>query len=242
MNIKRLFAMTKRVLLQLKHDPRTLALLFISPALLMTILKYVYLSNPQLFQRVAGSMLGVFPMLVMFLITSVATLRERTNGTLERLMISPLGKAEFIGGYAIAFGLTSMVQATAVSSYAIWVLKLKIAGPQLTLIYVAILDALIGLAIGLAVSTFANTEFQAIQFMPAILLPQLLLSGLLVPRSAMPRILDDFSNILPLSYAIDATKRVIANQGSIVNDSLTIALFLFLILTAGSLTLKRQTK
>ena len=234
--------MTKRVLLQLKHDPRTLALLFISPALLMTILKYVYLSNPQLFQRVAGSMLGVFPMLVMFLITSVATLRERTSGTLERLMISPLGKAEFIGGYAIAFGLTSMVQATAVSSYAIWVLKLKIAGPQLTLIYVAILDALIGLAIGLAVSTFANTEFQAIQFMPAILLPQLLLSGLLVPRSAMPRILDDFSNILPLSYAIDATKRVIANQGSIVNDSLTIALFLFLILTAGSLTLKRQTK
>jgi len=242
MNIKRLMAMTKRVLLQLKHDPRTLALLFLSPALLLTILKYVYYSDPKLFQSVAGSMLGVFPMLVMFLVTSVATLRERTSGTLERLMISPLGKAEFIGGYAIAFGLTSMVQATAVSSYAIWVLKLKIAGPQITLIYVAILDALIGLAIGLAVSTFAKTEFQAIQFMPAILLPQLLLSGLLTPRSAMPRILNDISNALPLSYAIDATKRVISNQGSIVNDSLTIALFLVLILAAGSLTLKRQTK
>ena len=135
-----------------------------------------------------------------------------------------------------------MVQATAVSSYAIWVLKLKIAGPQIALIYVAILDALIGLAIGLAVSTFAKTEFQAIQFMPAILLPQILLSGLLTPRSAMPRILNDISNVLPLSYAIDATKRVIANQGSIINDSLTIALFLALILAAGSLTLKRQTK
>lgn len=242
MNIKRLLAMTKRVLLQLRHDPRTLALLFLSPALLMTILKYVYYANPQLFQQVAGSMLGVFPMLMMFLITSVATLRERTSGTLERLMISPLGKAEYIGGYAIAFGLTSMVQATAVSSYAIWVLKLKIAGPQITLIYVAILDALIGLAIGLAVSSFAKTEFQAIQFMPAILLPQLLLSGILAPRSSMPRILDDISNVLPLSYAIDATKRVIANQGSIINDSLTITLFLALILAAGSLTLKRQTK
>ena len=242
MNIKRLMAMTKRVLLQLKHDRRTLVLLFVSPALLLTILKYVYYSDPKLFQSVAGSMLGVFPMLVMFLVTSVATLRERTSGTLERLMISPLGKAEFIGGYAIAFGLTSMIQATAVSSYAIWVLKLKIAGPQITLIYVAILDALIGLAIGLAVSTFAKTEFQAIQFMPAILLPQLLLSGLLTPRSAMPRILNDISNALPLSYAIDATKRVISNQGSIVNDSLTIALFLVLILAAGSLTLKRQTK
>ena len=242
MKIQRLFAMTKRVLQQLGHDPRTLALLFISPALLMTILKYVYWTNPALFQRVAGSMLGVFPMLVMFLITSVATLRERTSGTLERLMISPLGKAEFIAGYAIAFGIASLVQATAVSTYAIWVLGLKIAGTQFVLIYTAILDALIGLAIGLAVSTFAKTEFQAIQFMPAILLPQLLLSGLLVRRDAMPRLLTDVSNFLPLSYAIDATKKVISNQGSIVNDSLVIALFLVLLLTAGSLTLKRQTK
>jgi ABC-2 type transport system permease protein len=242
MNIGRLLAMAKRVLLQLWHDPRTLALLFLSPALLMTILKYVYWSNPDIFQRVAGSMLGVFPMLVMFLITSVATLRERTSGTLERLMISPLGKAEFIGGYALAFGLASFVQASAVSSYAIWVLKLKIAGPQITLIYAAILDALIGLAIGLAVSTFAKNEFQAIQFMPVVLLPQLLLSGLLIPRPAMPRILNDISNYLPLSYAIDATKKVIANQGSILNDSLLIFLFLAVILAAGSLTLKRQTK
>jgi ABC-2 type transport system permease protein len=242
MSMRRLLAMTRRVLLQLLHDPRTLALLFISPALLMTILKYVYWSNPDLFQRVAGSMLGVFPMLMMFLITSVATLRERTSGTLERLMISPLGKAEFIGGYAIAFGLASLVQATAVSSYAIWVLGLKIAGPQITLIYAAILDALIGLALGLAVSTFAKTEFQAIQFMPAILLPQLLLSGLLVPRIAMPRILNDISNYLPLSYATDATKKVISAQGSILHDSLLIALFLAIILAAGSLTLKRQTK
>ena len=234
--------MTKRVLLQLKHDPRTVALIFISPALLMTILKYVYYSNPQVFQNVAGAMLGVFPMLVMFLITSVATLRERTSGTLERLMISPLSKVEFIGGYAIAFGLASLLQATAVSSYAIWVLGLKIAGSQIALIYVAIMDALIGLAIGLAVSTFANTEFQAIQFMPAILLPQLLLSGLLMPRATMPRILDDFSNLLPLSYAIDATKKVISNQGSILHDSLVITLFLALILAAGSFTLKRQTK
>ena len=242
MSAHRLAAMTKRVLLQLKHDPRTMVLLIFSPVLLMTILKFVYDHQPQVFQNVAGSMLGVFPMLVMFLITSVATLRERTNGTLERLMISPIAKVEFIAGYAIAFGFASLVQATVVSTYAIWVLGLKITGSQVLLIYVAILDALIGVAIGLAVSTFANTEFQAIQFMPAILLPQLLLSGLLVPRPAMPRVLHDISNYLPLSYAIDATKKVIANQGSLVHDSLIIVLFLVLILSAGSLTLKRQTK
>jgi ABC-2 type transport system permease protein len=178
----------------------------------------------------------------MFLITSVATLRERSSGTLERLMISPLAKAEYIGGYAIAFGIVSFLQASFVSSYAIWVLGLKIAGPQISLIFVAILDALLGLAIGLAVSTFANTEFQAIQLLPAILLPQILLSGLLVPRSSMPILLRDLSKVLPLSYAVDATKKVISDQGSIMNDSLVIFLFLVLILIAGSLTLKRQTK
>lgn len=242
MNIKRLVAMIQRVLLQLWHDPRTIALIFLTPPFLLTILKYVYYSNPQIFQQVAGSLLGVFPMLVMFLITSVATLRERSSGTLERLMISPLAKAEYIGGYAIAFGIVSFLQASFVSSYAIWVLGLKIAGPQISLIFVAILDALLGLAIGLAVSTFANTEFQAIQLLPAILLPQILLSGLLVPRSSMPILLRDLSKVLPLSYAVDATKKVISDQGSIMNDSLVIFLFLVLILIAGSLTLKRQTK
>jgi ABC-2 type transport system permease protein len=234
--------MIQRVLLQLWHDPRTIALIFLTPPFLLTILKYVYYSNPQIFQQVAGSLLGVFPMLVMFLITSVATLRERSSGTLERLMISPLAKAEYIGGYAIAFGIVSFLQASFVSSYAIWVLGLKIAGPQISLIFVAILDALLGLAIGLAVSTFANTEFQAIQLLPAILLPQILLSGLLVPRSSMPILLRDLSKVLPLSYAVDATKKVISDQGSIMNDSLVIFLFLVLILIAGSLTLKRQTK
>lgn len=242
MNIRRLLATSKRALLQLKHDPRTIAMLLVAPCLLMTILKFVYHAQPQSFQAAAGSMLGIFPMLIMFLITSVATLRERTSGTLERLMISPLTKLEFILGYAIAFGIASFIQATFVSSYAIWVLGLKIVGSQIALIYVAILDALLGLALGLTVSTFAQTEFQALQFMPLLLLPQLLLSGLLTPRATMPRILADLSNVLPLSYAIDATRKVITGRGTITNDSLVIALFLLLILAAGSLTLKRTTK
>jgi ABC-2 type transport system permease protein len=240
MKLKRLSANTKRILLQLKHDPRTIALLILAPALLMTILKLVYKNHDQVFQNVAVSMLGVFPMLVMFLITSVTTLRERTSGTLERLMVSPLSKLEFIGGYAIAFGITSAIQATVVSTYAIGPLGLKIEGSQAKLIWISILDALIGLAIGLFVSSFAQTEFQAIQFMPAILLPQLLLSGLLVPRGSMMRALSDLSNILPLSYAIDATKKVAINAGSITNDSLICLGFIFGLLLLGSFTFKRS--
>jgi ABC transporter DrrB family efflux protein len=216
--------------------------MIIAPSLLMTILKFVYKDQSQTFQHVAVSMLGVFPMLVMFLITSVTTLRERTSGTLERLMVSPISKLEFIGGYAIAFGIASAIQATLVSTYAIYVLGLKVIGSQIGLIWISILDALLGLAIGLFVSSFAQSEFQAIQFMPAVLLPQLLLSGLLVPRDAMDRILSDLSNILPLSYAIDATRRIATNSGSILNDSAISLAFIFGLLVLGSLTLKRSTK
>ncbi|TSA20640.1 MAG: ABC transporter permease [Actinomycetales bacterium] len=242
MNLHRLLANSRRVLQQLRHDPRSMALMVFAPVLLLTILKYVYYRQPEVFQNVAVSMLGVFPMLVMFLITSVSTLRERTSGTLERLMVSPISKVEFIGGYAIAFGFASFIQAILVSSFAIGPLGLRIQGSQLALIWVAILDALLGLAIGLFVSSFAKTEFQAIQFLPVVLLPQLLLSGLLVPRSQMPRTLSDLSNALPLSYAIDATRKVAMGSESIVHDSLVIVAFLFGLLLVGSLTLHRRTR
>lgn len=238
----KLLSNTKRILLQLKHDPRTIALMIVAPALLMTILKYVYDGQDQVFQKVAVSLLGVFPMLVMFLITSVTTLRERTTGTLERLMVSPISKLEFVGGYALAFGIASAIQATVVSTYAIGPLGLKIKGSQLSLIWIAILDALLGLAIGLFVSALAQTEFQAIQFLPVVLLPQLLLSGLLAPRDSMNSVLHAISNVLPLTYAVDATKKVAMGQGSIANDSLISIAFIAALLVLGSLTLKRSSK
>jgi ABC-2 type transport system permease protein len=242
MSATRFIGSIRRILTQLRHDPRTLALIVVSPCLLMTILRWIYSNNIQVFQQVAGSMLGVFPMLVMFLITSVATLRERTSGTLERLLISPLSKIEFILGYAVAFGITAFFQGLIVTTYAVDVLGLKVAESRLSLIWIAVMDALIGMSIGLLVSSFAQTEFQALQFMPAILLPQLLISGLLVPRETMPRLLHDLSNFLPLSYAVDATKKVLHNSGSVASDSWILIAFIVGILMAGSLTLKRSSR
>lgn len=242
MSIKRTWATARRILSQLSHDPRTIALMILAPCLLMTILKYVYQDQPQVFQRVAGALLGIFPMLVMFLITSVATLRERTSGTLERILILPLSRLEFILGYAKAFGIAALVQAVVVSTVALVLLDLEIAGSQAMLIVIAILDALLGMAIGLFVSSFAKTEFQAVQFLPVILFPQLLLSGLLAPRESMPVLFQWISEILPLTYAVDATNIVISGAGSIGADLLYIVLFLIALLTAGSLTLQRKTK
>ena len=181
-------------------------------------------------------------MLVMFLITSVATLRERTSGTLERLLILPVTKLEFILGYAKAFGIAALIQAIVVTSIALGPLGLKIAGSQLALILVAILDALLGMALGLFVSSFAKTEFQAVQFMPAILLPQLLLSGLLAPRANMPRLLEIISNFLPLTYAVDATRKVISGNGDFGKDLFLILIFLVALLGMGAASLKRKSK
>ena len=242
MSIKRIWATARRILSQLRHDPRTIALIILAPCLLMTILKYVYQDQPQVFQKVAGSLLGVFPMLVMFLITSVATLRERTSGTLERVLILPITRLEFILGYAKAFGIAALIQAVVVSTVALGPLGLKINGSQIMLIIVAILDALLGMAIGLFVSSFAKTEFQAVQFLPAILLPQLLLSGLLAPRESMPIIFQWIAHFLPLTYAVDATRSVISGVGSIGLDLLCIALFLIALLSAGALTLRRKSE
>jgi len=241
MSIRRIWATARRILSQLRHDPRTIALMILAPCLLMTILKYVYQDQPIVFQRVAAALLGIFPMLVMFLITSVGTLRERTSGTLERLLILPITKLEFILGYAKAFGIAAFIQATVVSSVALGPLGLKIAGSQIMLIVVAILDALLGMSIGIFVSSFAKTEFQAVQFLPAILFPQLLLSGLLAPRGSMPSLLRIISDYLPLTYAVDATQKVVAGQGSLTRDFLILAIFLFGLLAAGAVTLKRKT-
>lgn len=242
MSIKRIWATARRILSQLLHDPRTIALMILAPCLLMTILKYVYQNHPQAFQQVAGSLLGVFPMLVMFLITSVATLRERTSGTLERLLILPITKLEFILGYAKAFSIAALIQAVVVSTFAIGPLGLRVAGSQLMLILVAILDALLGLSIGLFVSSFAKTEFQAVQFLPAVLFPQLLVSGLLAPRETMPEFLRVISDFLPLTYAVDATKIIINGEGAIGRDLSIIAIFLIALLLAGAVTLRRKTE
>ena len=166
MNPSRTLATARRVLRQLGHDPRTIVLLLVVPCVLLTLLYWVFDADPRTFDTIGASLLGIFPLITMFLVTSIATLRERTSGTLERLLSMPLGKADLILGYALAFGLLAVVQASLATGLAIWGLGLDIAGSPWLLLVVALLDALLGTALGLFVSAFAASEFQAVQFMP----------------------------------------------------------------------------
>jgi ABC-2 type transport system permease protein len=237
-------ATTRRVLEQLRRDPRTLALLLVVPLVLLWLLELVFDEQPATFDRVGPALLALFPFVVMFLVTSVTTLRERTSGTLERLLSMPLGRLDLLLGYLVAFGLVAIVQATLASGLMLGLLDLDVAGPVWLLIVVAVVDAVLGCALGLFVSAFARTEFQAVQFMPAIVLPQFLLCGLLVPRDEMGAVLEAISWALPLSYAVDAMQRITLEpdvSARTLVDLAVVAGAIVLSVSLGAATLRRRT-
>lgn len=235
-------ATAARVLRQLRHDPRTIALVLVVPVVLVTLIKYVFSGSP-VFDRIGGPLLGVFPMITMFLVTSVTMLRERTSGTLERLMTMPLAKLDLLAGYGGAFALLAAAQAALVSAVAFWALDLHVAGAKWGVFLLAISNAVLGTAFGLFFSAFARSEFQAVQFLPAFIFPQLLLCGLLSPRSHMARPLEIVSWGLPLTYAYDALDRVTrATYGSwLAADVAIVVVLCALALVGGAATLRRRT-
>jgi ABC-2 type transport system permease protein len=205
-------AVVRRVLEQLRRDPRTIALILAVPCVLEILLQQMFGRNSPVFQEIGTPLLGIFPFITMFLVTSITMLRERTSGTLERLMTMPLEKIDILAGYGIAFALVAVVQATLVSVLAFGLLGLDVAGPRSLVVALAVANAVLGSALGLLVSAFAQTEFQAVQFMPAVVFPQLLLCGLLIPRSEMAGWLHAVSYLLPLTYAYDALARTASDQ------------------------------
>lgn len=244
MNGRRLFATAGRVLTQLRHDPRSIALMLIAPSLLVGLFAWLFSEQDGVFDQFGGAILALFPFIVMFLITSITTLRERRSGTLERLMTTPLEKADFILGYALAFGLMALLQAVITVSFAVAVCGLDVDGPLWQLGLVAVVDALLGTALGLLASAFAQTEFQAVLFMPLLVFPQIILGGLFMSRDQMPDVLHAISDWLPLSYAIDTINAVAAGDegADVFGPLLIVVAFAVGALALAALTLRRRTR
>ena len=242
MSARLTWATAGRVLSQVRHDPRTIAILVLLPCLLLWLISWMFEGTPVL-DQFGPLLLGLFPLVVMFIVTSVATLRERTTGTLERLMASPIGKGDVIAGYAVAFGLLAVVQAVVLTSFTVGVLGMSTRGSLGVIMLVAVLDAILGSTLGLAASALARTEFQAVQLMPVVLFPQLITCGLLIPRAAMPSVLEAISRVLPLTYGIDALQRleVGATFTDVRGDVVVIVGFIALAVVVGSTTLRRRT-
>ena len=236
-------ATARRILRQLRHDPRTVALLLLVPLVLLILLRFVYDARPGTFVAVGAPLLALFPFITMFLVTSVAVLRERSSGTLERLLTMPLHRADVVAGYALAFGAVAVLQAGLACAVALGPLGLDVSGGWGLVVLLAVLDALLGTALGLLLSAFARTEFQAVQFLPAAVFPQLLLCGLLAPRSGMAAPLRWLSAALPLTYAVDGMQTLTAHRasGATARDLAVVGLACLLALVLGAASLRRRT-
>ncbi|KGI68262.1 antibiotic ABC transporter permease [Mycolicibacterium rufum] len=199
---------------------------------------------PSPFDNACLVMLGVFPLIVMFLITSITMQRERVSGTLERILTTPLRRLDLPAAYGTAFSLAAAAQATLACLVSFWLLGLDTAGNPAWVFVIAILNAVLGVGLGLLCSAFARTEFQAVQFMPLIIAPQLLLCGIIVPRDQLPDWLQWISNAMPASYALEALRQVGAHTeltSVAVRDGAIVAGFAVVALGLAAATLRRRT-
>lgn len=237
-------ATARRVLLQLRHDPRTVALLIVVPGVLLGLLSAVLEGRRATFDLVGPPLVGIFPLISMFLVTSVTMLRERTTGTLERLLTMPIAKLDILAGYGVAFAVVAIVQAAVVCAVGFGLLDLRGPHGVAPVVGLALANALVGTSLGLFLSAFARSEFQAVQFLPAFVFPQLLLCGLVVPRHQMAWALRGVARILPLTYSYDALARTATQAplgaGELVDVAVLLAV-IFGALALGAATLRRRT-
>ncbi|HHU66486.1 ABC transporter permease [Corynebacterium sp.] len=244
MNPTLLLATTGRVLRQLRADPRSLGILLVVPVALLTLFHYIYDGNPQLFDFVAVAMTVILPLSLMFIVSSVTMQRERADGTLERLWTTRLHRGDLIGGYALAFGILAVLQALLLVAAMHLLMGVETEAAWWTLAVIAGVTGVTGLSLGLLGSAFAQSEFQAVQFMPVLIIPQVLLSGLLVPREQLPGLLKLLSDVMPLSYALDAAVTAAREglSGDVVRDTLICLAFALVFLALAATTMPRRTR
>lgn len=192
-----------------------------------------------------GPFIGLLLFFLVYVVTSVSFLRERSMGTLERLMASPLRRTEIVVGYMLGFTLVALVQAAEVLGFGLVVLDLYNAGSVWLIFGIEALLALGAINLGIFLSTFARNEFQAVQFIPLVVVPQVLLSGLLVPVESEPEWLQVVSNVLPLTYAVEGLREVMLRGADLASstvqlDVAVLAGFCVVAVVAAAATLRRE--
>ena len=225
-------------------------MILLVPSLIITLMYFMFRDVPHRpetaspFNTACLVLLGVFPLIVMFLITSITMQRERASGTLERILTTPLRRIDLLAAYGTAFSIAAAAQATLACIVSFWFLGFHTEGSPILVFTIAIINAVLGVGLGLLCSAFARTEFQAVQFMPVVIAPQLLLCGIIVPRAVLPEWLQWISNVMPASYALEALQQVGAySEPSFiaVRDIAVVVGFAVLALCLAAATLRRRT-
>lgn len=243
-------ATTLRILRQLAADQRTVALIVVVPTAIITLTYFMFENVPHSpgapapFNNVCLILLGLFPFFLMFVITSITMQRERASGTLERILTTPLRRLDLLAAYGTAFSLAAGVQASLACAVSFGLLGFVTAANAGWVFLIAIVNAVLGVGLGLLCSAFARTEFQALQFIPLVIVPQLLLAGIIVPRHLMAEWLQWVANVMPASYALEALQQVGAHPeltAVAVRDIVVVLGSALVALALAAATLRRRT-
>lgn len=251
MSPRRIRAVARRVVAQFRRDRRTIALLLVAPIVVLSLVGAIWGrhtipgSDRTVLDDLAPALIAFFAFFFIFMLSAVAFLRERTSGTLERLLATPLRRGELVAGYLAGFSLFALLQALVILVFTVVVLRVQYRGSVATIFLVEAVLVIGAVSLGLAVSAFARNELQAVQFVPLILLPQVFLSGLLVPVEQLPDLLRPLAAVLPLTYANEALRSVMID-GATLGDALVLrdlgllAVFAVLTATAAVTSIRRE--
>jgi ABC-2 type transport system permease protein len=231
----------QRTITQMIHDRRTMALLIFAPLLIASL---VGVSTPdkKMLDVLAPAILATLVLFFGFLLSGISFLRERSQGTMERLMASPVTKMDVVGGYLMGFLIFAVLQTLIIFFYMIYVLQIGFHGDLWQIVIFQILIGIMAVCLGIFISVFAKNEFQMVQFIPLIIVPQIFLCGLLWPVNQMPDYLQWIANFLPLTYGVEGIKAMMIqgeNLLDIIKDVGIIAAYAAVLMILAALTTRR---
>ncbi len=242
MSPDRTLAIAERIIRQIVKDRRSAALIIVAPLIVMSLVGFSLIDQKPILNRVAPGLLGTFVMFFTFLLTGVSFLRERAQGTLERLMTTTVARGDILVGYLLGFLLFATIQAAVILTFTIVALQIEYQGNIIEIVAVLLLVVVVAVNLGIFVSTFANNEFQVVQFIPIVLLPQIFLSGVIIPTDQMPAVMEAISVVLPLTYAVEGLREIMVMGQSLADvwtDLVILAGFGLGLLIAAVATLRR---
>ncbi len=243
MSIDRTLAIAQRLILQIVKDHRTVALIVLAPLIVMSLVGFSFDKQRQVLDFMAPAILGAFSLFFVFILTGVSFLRERAQGTLERLLATPVGRGDVLVGYLLGFLVFASLQAIVILLFTIYALRIHYNGALWQIFVFLMVLTISSVNLGIFISTFARNEFQVVQFIPIVLAPQLFLAGVFLPVDQLPWYFQGISKVLPLTYAIDGLREIMLKGKDLLDvgkDLAVLAGYAVALLALAALTVRRS--